>query len=127
MKATKKELTRITGFPLVQLLPGAQTAYIIINLENILSQESLIPALLHQHTVFAKTSWASEPEITIASLGPNVPQQAFICLHPRGPTGFLLMRNLALCSFLAPNTARADGGTLGAGDGKILKFPIRLT
>lgn len=34
MKVTKKELTRITGFPLVQLLPGAQTAYIIINLRK---------------------------------------------------------------------------------------------
>lgn len=41
--------------------------------------------------------------------------------------GLLLMRNLALCSFLTPSTVKADGGALGAGGDKILKFPIKLT
>lgn len=39
MKVTKKELTRITVFPPVHIpLPGTQTAYIIVNLEEILSE-----------------------------------------------------------------------------------------
>lgn len=46
--------------------------------------------------------------------------------HAHSPTGLLLMRNLAPCSFLASSTARADGGALGARGGRILKFPIKL-
>lgn len=39
MKVTKKELTRITVFPPVHIpLPGEQTAYIVVNLEEILSE-----------------------------------------------------------------------------------------
>lgn len=45
MKVTRKELARVAVLPLVQLLlPGAQTAYIMINLENILSQEIPYPS-----------------------------------------------------------------------------------
>lgn len=64
-------------------------------------------------------------QITIASLAPNMPQWDSICPHPPSPTGLLLTGNLALCSMLAPSIARADGGALGAGGCRILKFPIK--
>lgn len=46
--------------------------------------------------------------------------------YPHSPTGLLLMRNLALCVFLAPSEARADGEALGPRGSRILKFPIKL-
>lgn len=128
MKVTKKELTRITVFPPVHIpLPGEQTAYIVVNLEEILSEAIPSPRTCPSNSQpLQRLHGLQSAQITIASLAPNMPQWNSICPHPPSPTGLLLPGNLALCSMLAPSIARADGRALGAGGCRILKFPIKL-